>query len=187
MKVNGVTTLINCSDSEAVFNWHEFGPIYLNAGEQTISISSIGKVDVDELVFYSLKENENAVSLDQLFESNALPLSLSYEKVSPVKYNIHVNSSEPFLLIFSDSYHPLWKAYIDNLEVSPTIAYSFVNGFFINKTGSFDVTLYFTGQTYADLGLKISAVTLVAVVAILATPSKVFKRLKNYTRRRARV
>ncbi|MCK4436289.1 hypothetical protein KAU87_05695, partial [Candidatus Bathyarchaeota archaeon] len=87
--------------------------------------------------------------------------------MSPVQYRVNVESSDPFLLVFSDSYHPLWKAFLDNSEVSPVIAYSFVNGFFINKTGDFDVTVYFTGQIYADLGLRISTITFVVIVAIL--------------------
>jgi len=184
--INNITTSINCSSPNAGFRWHEIGPIFLKLGEQMIGISAEGKVDVDEMILYSIKEEESTVSINQLFKYDSTSPYISYKKVSPVEYQVHVNSSEPFLLIFSDSYHPLWKAYIGNLEVSPTITYSFVNGFFINKTGSFDITLYFTGQTYADLGLRISAVTLVVVVAILAIPSEFFKRLKKYTRRRAR-
>jgi len=186
IRMNNITTSINCSNLDVGFKWHELEPIFLKTGEQMISISSTGKVDVDEIILYSLEAEESAIPVNQLFKSNSTSPHISYEKVDPVQYRVHVEASEPFLLIFSDSYNPLWKAYVDNVELSPVTAYSFVNGFFINKTGSFDVTLYFTGQTYADLGLRISMITLVVIVAILATPSKVFERLRNCIRQHIR-
>jgi len=185
--MNGFTASINCSSSNTGFNWFELEPVFLGTGEQIISISAVDKVDVDEIILYSLEGEEGAIPVNQLFESDSISPHISYEKVSPVQYRVNVESSDPFLLVFSDSYHPLWKAFLDNSEVSPVIAYSFVNGFFINKTGDFDVTLYFTGQIYADLGLRISTITFVVIVAILITPSKVFKRLRDSMRRRKRV
>ena len=183
--INNVTTPISCFDSNEEFKWYESEPIFLNAGEQTLSVTAVGKVDIDEIILYSLKDGESAVPLNHLFKSSTAPPSISYEKVNPCKYRVHVKSSEPFLLIFSDSYHPLWRAYIDNVEVSPVIAYSLVNGFFINKTGEFDITLYFTGQTYADIGLKISTITLIAVVACLATPPRIFRKAKEWILKKA--
>ncbi|MCK4436288.1 discoidin domain-containing protein, partial [Candidatus Bathyarchaeota archaeon] len=52
--MNGFTTSINCSSSNTGFNWFELEPVFLETGEQIISISSVGKVDVDEIILYSL-------------------------------------------------------------------------------------------------------------------------------------
>lgn len=180
---------ISCNNPNTSFRWYEIGTIPLDAGEQQINIASwMGNVSIDEVLLYSLHDGEN-IQLDDLFESNppsAIANVTRYEQINPSQYNVQVESAEPFLLIFSDTYHPMWKAYVGDLEMAHVVAYSFVNGFFINKTGQFTITLCFTGQIYADLGLRISAVTLVMAVAILATPSKVFKRLRNYIRRRTR-
>lgn len=183
---NVSTTIQTSSPKAENFKWYEIGPVQLNVGEHSLNMSWIGNLYFDELILYSLKNGEKAGQLDSLFQSSATPV-ITYQRINPCKYSVQVSSDEPFLLVLSDTYHPLWKAYIGNLEGAPhVVAYSVVNGFFINKTGDFDVTISFTGQRYADLGLRISGVTLVVVLAILVTPSKVFKRLKNYIKRRAR-
>lgn len=179
LRINNVTAAISCFNSSAGFEWYEIGPIYLNVGEQMITLSGIGEVDFDEMIFYLLENGEITISLNRLFKSSSSPPSIRLERVSSCEYNVHINSNQPFLLIFSDAYHSLWRAYIEGTEVLPIIAYSFVNGFVVNKTGEFDIRLYFTGQIYADIGLRVSTITIVAAVAILIVPSGVFRRLRH--------
>jgi len=180
VNINKFVDTISCFSPSQGFKWYEVGPASLNDGEQNITIISTGKIEFDKMILYSLKEDENVLSLNQLFKSSSSGPSISYENINPAKYNVHVNSTEPFLLIFSDSYHPLWKAYVDGVETSPIIAYSMVNGFLINKLGEFDVTLYFTGQTYADIGLKISLATLILVMVAIAIPPSKIERIRKY-------
>lgn len=164
--------------------WYEGGPVYLNSSNHLIEVGADGKVDFDEMIVYSLKEGESMVSVNSLFEAKS-DLQVSYEKINPCKYEAHIeNSNEPFMLVFSEAYHPMWKAYIDGEEMSPIPAYSIVNGFYINKTGNFDVTIYFTGQTYADVGLKISMVALIIVGAMLIIPSKKLKHWGKYIKQK---
>jgi hypothetical protein len=122
--------------------------------------------------------------LDDLFEAKLGP-NVSYKMVDPCRYKVHIEGSdEPFLLVFSESYHPMWKVYVDGEEVSSIPVYSLVNGFYINKTGDFDVTIYFTGQTYANIGIQISLTTLIIVAAILVVPSRKFEQLENYLKQK---
>jgi len=184
VKINNTVATIPCSNSSSKFKWYEIGPVHLGAGNQTISVGGVGKIDFDEMIIYSLKDEEDNVPLSHLFASNPSP-QISYEKINPCEYNVHVkNSTAPFLLIFSEAYHPLWRAYLDGHEISPVIAYSVVNGFYINKTGDFDIKIYFTGQIYADIGLKISIVTLVITIIFIIIPSEAYKRITNYIRRK---
>jgi len=187
IKVDDFTNIIaGYSNSSQGFEWKHVGPIPLDAGSHEIRVRGNGKIDFDQMMIYSLKEKEERPFVGDLFKPKYSPM-ISYKRINPGKYIVHVqNSSGPFILVFSESYHPLWKAYIDGEERSPIPVYSIINGFFINRTGDFDVTISFTGQRYADLGLRISGVTLVVVLAILVTPSKVFKRLKNYIKWRVR-
>jgi len=180
LRTNNNESTISCFSSDSGFQWYESGPVYFNVGEHVISLTGIRKkIDFDEMIIYSLKDEENTPSLSQVFKCNSIVPSISYERENPCKYTIHVDSLEPFILAFSDAYHPLWKVYVNDLETSSFILYSFVNGFLINKTGKFDVTLYFTGQTYADIGVKVSTVTLIAVIVVMSIPSRVFQKLKN--------
>ena len=184
LKINNNDFMIPCTSSETEFEWREFGPVLLDAGEQTMDIYAFGKVDLDAIIVYSLKNGETTLSLNELFKPDVTPTSIAYEKIDPCRYIAHVNSSKPFLLTFSESYHPLWKAYVNDVATSPIIVYSIVNGFFINKTGAFDIILYFTAQTYADIGLKISLATLILVIIAIAAPSGVAKRIKKYIKRK---
>lgn len=185
VKINDFTTTMSYSRSTD-FEWYESSPFSLDVGDQTINISSAHEVDIDKIAIYSLEEGETAVPLNYLFESDSTRPTVNYEKVNPCKYIVHVNSSEPFLLVFSEAYHPMWKAYINNVEVSSTIAYSCVNAFFINKTGEFNITLYFTGQIYANIGIGISVITLSGTIVALCIQSKRLRKLKKYIEQKKR-
>jgi len=168
--------LFSCSsvnDSELV--WQRIDSTFLEVGEHSISISALGKVYLDKIGLYS---SENSTfSIDDFFESELAVNSPSYEKINSCEYIIHANLTEPRLLVFSESYHPLWKAYVDGEETSQVIVNSLANGFFINKTGNFDITLYFTGQRYADFGLIISGGSVVFAAIVVIANSVPAKRL----------
>jgi len=180
LKVDNMTVPLQQAYPTMEAQWYEGGPIHLNRSNHTIEVSALGKIDFDQMFIYSLNGEGDFGFLDGLFEAKPGP-HVSYEKINPCKYEAHIeNSDEPFLLIFSESYHPMWKAYVEGEEISPIPVYSIVNGFYINKTGNFNVTIYFTGQTYADIGLKISTLTFIVVIAYLIIPPKTFKRIKGW-------
>ncbi len=120
--------------------------------------------------------------------------SLTFKRINPTKYAIHIESTQPFFLVFSESYHLQWKLFIDNsttsiesiidykntnvkeglfdLRFNPRdISYTFMtpindkthfiangyaNAWYINKTGSYDIILYFLPQNYFYIGLFIT-------------------------------
>jgi hypothetical protein len=190
LTINNTPTTIQCNGSSNETRLYENGPVYFKAGKQNLTVNATGTVDFDEMTLTLNDEGEFGF-LDDLFKVEQGP-NVSYTMVDPSRYKAHIEgSNEPFLLVFSESYHPMWKAYVDDEEVSSIPVYSLVNGFYINKTGDFDVTIYFTGQTYADTGVQISVTTLIVVAVILAVPSKKFEQLENYikqkTHRKTRV
>jgi hypothetical protein len=186
VELDNFTASIPCENQTSGFNWYEIEPIFLEKGEHNIRVQGDGQVDFDTMAVFSVEENEN-VSLSDLFKSSAeLPI-IDYERIDSGRYNVHVKANIGFFLIFSDSYHPLWRAYVDSVEISPMIADYFVNCFFIDKTGEFDVILYFTGQAYTDLGFKISFITLLAVIVLFAIPSSVFYKIKSRLTKKRRI
>lgn len=65
--------------------------------------------DLDQGQIQFIKEYDNTVlSID----GNAP--EITFQKINPTKYKVHVNASQPFFLVFSESYHPQWKAYIED-------------------------------------------------------------------------
>jgi hypothetical protein len=97
--------------------------------------------------------------------------------VNPCTFRVHVNASEPFILVFSEAYNPLWKASTTEQAFISIPAYSLINSFYINKTGQFTLTIYFTGQTYADIGLITSLVSFTS--SVLALPIVHLKTLRK--------
>jgi hypothetical protein len=132
---------------------------------------------LDKVGIYSASDNVSTI--DDVFNSHLSAPSITYEEVNPCKYIAHVNCTRPFLLVFSESYHPMWKAYVDNQEISPIIADLLVNGFFINRTGNFDVVLYFTGQDIANMGIIISGVGIILVIVVILADSVVGRKIKH--------
>lgn len=183
VKANSTEFEIPCEDAQERFEWCEFGPLYFDVGEQEIEFEAVGNVDLDTLMIYSLKSGENFLSVDNLFGVYASPPNITYEMINPCKYVIHVDGNSPFLLVFSESYHPLWKAYVDDVENSPFTAYSIVNGYYIEKSGKFDIILHFTAQDSADLGLEISSFTFTSILIIVVLSSKPLRPLRRIARR----
>lgn len=178
LRIDNETYSTSVPANESGESWVELGSSVLNAGEHNVSIFASGNVTLDKIDIYSASDGE--LSINDVFKSDVSTSSVTYEEVNPCKYVAHVNCTTPFLLVFSESYNSLWKAYVDKEEISPIIVDSLANGFFINRTGSFDVVIYFTGQDIANVGLVISGgSTIFAVAVVLATsaPAKKAKRI----------
>ena len=102
--------------------------------------------------------------------------------VNPTKYIVEVKNAEgPFILVFSDAFHPEWKAYVRNdtgvgwIEALSAesekhfTANGWSNGFTIEHCEeSCMITLYFRPQSYYYLGSIISLITLLACIAYLS-------------------
>lgn len=51
--------------------------------------------------------------------------SITFQRINPTKYEVKVeNATKPFFLVFSESYHPKWKAYVekDHIKFNGIIA-----------------------------------------------------------------
>ena len=57
--------------------------------------------------------------------------SITFKRVNPTKYVVRVeDATQPFFLVFSESYHPQWKVYIKDEPVEPDrtiVDYSYIN------------------------------------------------------------
>jgi uncharacterized membrane protein YfhO len=124
------------------------------------------------MLLYSLKDGENFADANTLLSSNQTdnPL-ISYEKIDPTKYTVRVNASQPFYLVFSESYDADWVAYIDGQQVTSEYHFTangFANGWYINKTGEYTVTLEFWPQKLFYAGSAISITTFILCTLYLS-------------------
>jgi hypothetical protein len=97
----------------------------------------------------------------------------SYKMVNPTFWKVQINSTEPFMLSFAESYDPLWEARVYKngklVEKSkPVPLYGVINGFWINTTGeNLEIVIRYKPQDYFEIGLIISGTTLAACIAYL--------------------
>jgi hypothetical protein len=83
---------------------------------------------------------------------------VTFTKVNPTEYNVEIVSKEPFFLIFSESFHPGWQAYAQGRKLNNHfIANSFANGWYVEKVGSYKISIKFQPQIYFKVTLLISA------------------------------
>ncbi|MCD6241850.1 hypothetical protein J7K27_10155, partial [Candidatus Bathyarchaeota archaeon] len=177
----------SCYAENLGFEWLNLGSVYLSQGAHEIGVGAEGYVELDLIAVASTKNGKQLNSLGELFQGSFERPAVNFEKLNPCEYRVHAKTEEPFILVFSDAYHPLWRAILDDgTEVKPVNLYHIVNGFFINRTGEFNLTVRFIGQDYVDLGFKISLVTFILVLGLLVIPERTYlkarKRLANLKR-----
>jgi hypothetical protein len=99
-----------------------------------------------------------------MIPSGAKGPAIVYEKLNPTKYVAHItNASEPFFLVFSESYHKDWVAYVNGEQLPDDqhfMANGYANAWYINKTGTYTITLEFWPQKLFYVGSTISITTL---------------------------
>lgn len=86
-------------------------------------------------------------------------LNIMYKEINPTKFLINVNTTQPFILVFSETYHDKWNAYINGQQV-PNEYHFMINGYanawYINNTGSFEIVIEFMPQKLVYIGASIS-------------------------------
>lgn len=126
-------------------------------------------------------------TVNQNKPSNSV-VTITYEKDNPTNYIVHVNASEPFFLVFSESYHKDWVAYVDGQQIPDEhhfIANGYANGWYINKTGAFTITLEFWPQNLFYAGSAISITTLI-LCALYVSKDKIKTIYQKHIKRARR-
>ena len=130
--------------------------------------------------------------------SNLSNTETSFYKVNPTRYAAKVNTDTPFHLVFSETYHSNWKAYIleDGSTSSDTwyewsalltwlieqdqrteitdhyLVNAYANGWYVPKTGNYTIVLEYTPQRLFEIGAIISGITLLVCAGYLVVDFK---------------
>jgi hypothetical protein len=124
--------------------------VYLVDVEKRDKIENIGK----KIILY---RNDKLIgNTDIKAEKNNNVKYLEFKKIRPSKWIVKVNSTAPYTLVFSNSYHPMWRAYVNGKEYKSIPSYYFINSFQINETGKHEVIIEFIGQKIQNISLIIS-------------------------------
>jgi hypothetical protein len=136
--------------------------------------------------------NQNQFST--LFGAEILPpakISM-YKNYAPTKHVLNItNATSPFILSFAESYDNLWSysitdAYNNNVlqgfnSTTRSIPlYSVVNGFLVNKTGNYTLTLEYQPQEwFVQAGIASLAALIVGISVIFLSQSRKFSKLNR--------
>ncbi len=96
---------------------------------------------------------------------------ITFVQNTPTKVTAHIsNATTPYYLVFRETYDPHWAAFYSNgteVNQSDHIAVNgFANAWYMNKTGNYTVTLYYTLQTDAWVAWAVSFAALFATIGI---------------------
>ena len=156
-------------------NWAESSTIYLSSGYHNITIIS-PYLQLPELLAISTKNFKDVT--DQ-----AIAYSVGNSGNSEYALNIP-SGTKPVFIMLSEAYADGWSAYTNGRELPHFYAYSFLNGYYLNNSGSSFVSVRYDGQRYlviAWLGLSVFFVTLLVGIADIYFEKKsVHKRFTTF-------
>lgn len=94
---------------------------------------------------------------------------VTFTRVSAEEYHVSVRGAKkPFVLVQSESHDPLWVAsYSDGGQVEPIPMYATINGYPIDRTGDFELTVRYLPQDWFRAGFAITILTLLACALYL--------------------
>lgn len=155
-----------------------YGSDILDLGDASFStlISEIvnGSFSIENTSVYitnisGLYNDSNTINATQI--SNFSQPNVSFVEDTPTKVTVHIrNATTPYYLVFRETYDPHWAAFYSNGTAVPSRDHIAVNGFanawYMNRTGNYTVTLYYTLQTEAWLAWGVSFAALFATIGI---------------------
>ncbi|GFP25091.1 hypothetical protein HKBW3S43_01139 [Candidatus Hakubella thermalkaliphila] len=149
-------------------DWVGLGAIRLTSGNHSIKITSQG------LPINDVKINNNLVLHLERKQDKPDPPGISFRKINPTRYVVEVKgAASPYLLVFSESFNPAWRAYVVDKETGrreriPDDRHFWVNGYanswWVDKLGDYQIQVEFWPQRLVYWGAVISVITLIASV-----------------------
>lgn len=133
-------------------------------------VKSSTKQEVSELPSIDVNQGEVLVDVENLppLESDSV-ISISYKRINPARYIVHIKNQSPFILVFSELFNDAWQASYQNKNFPHFRSNFYANGWLIDKTGEFDITLEYLPQRLLEAGEKVSLISysLVVLISIL--------------------
>jgi hypothetical protein len=172
----------------------------LEQGTYEIGIYSDSSTDLDAVLVYQIDDEKSSSNANNKNDSESLSNPFSkdkppaiiaeYKKINPTKYEVEIrNATRPHMISFAESYDPQWIARTisddnensnenNNFKTNSIPLYSIINGFYINKTGSFKLIIEYQPQEWFLHGGALSLGVLLAILVIFIIGVKRFRLQK---------
>lgn len=103
---------------------------------------------------------------------------VTYSVASPVSYEVRVqNATSPFVLVFGNTFDSGWELEYDGSAAEHLLVYGFANGWLIDKSGSFNLRIYYAPQRMFTVTAVLWFVGLAIPVSLLTFD--MLRRRKN--------
>jgi len=202
---NNMKSNFSLSEKSSELKWlFSNSSFFLKEGSYELEIYSNSQTDLDSVIIYDIGSVDIFGKTRDTDDGNIFspgvstsPTISEFVKLSPTKYNLEIkNATQPFMLTFSESYDPQWIAYLSKdhtnessidkedaiFKTGSVPLYSIVNGFYINKTGNYTLTVEYQPQEWfiqagmASLIVLISALGILLFVRFLKNSAKIKPR-----------
>ncbi len=145
------------------FTWTYLGPAHLSS-RTTVALEGIGRVGLDSIAIYPLTPSPSSTVHPPLPSTGHSAKLLEFHMIDPTSWELTVNSPTPLVLVFAESYDPLWTATIEGTSLPSEPLYSLVNGFQFPQSGLLKIRLEYHLQNYLSYGAAISGISLVVLL-----------------------
>lgn len=122
-------------------------------------IQSFSSQQISELVSVDVNKGEVLIDSKDIrsLESDSL-VDISYQRINPARYIVHVKNTAPFILVFSELFNDAWEASNQNTFRHFRTNF-YANGWLIDKTGDFDILIEYLPQNLLEVGERISVIS----------------------------
>jgi len=113
----------------------------------------------------------NITRWDELDKRMLMPEDFVWVELSPIRYEVHVKTNGPFILVFLENYDRTWKVYVNGILVPEINHYrvnGFANGWLINAKGKLTITIKYEPQDLLVLSLIASTILPIFLLMFLS-------------------
>ncbi|MGD0996366.1 MAG: hypothetical protein ABR909_12690 [Candidatus Bathyarchaeia archaeon] len=158
----------------------------INGGVDNLvsSLSTNNYTTTDFALFSSdqLSPSENL----QIKECSSIQNSnniINAKELNPTEYTVQVNASSPFFLVLGQNYDSGWQASVNGKNMGQHLVVNgYANAWYINKTGTYTITLEYQPQNLFYAGIAISIIALIVCVMYLSK-NKIKNIYKKYAKK----
>ncbi len=156
-------------DNNANLNWRVAEAVSLERGPLPIHIQTGGTTVIDAFILYT---HSAVPTPDLLFQETHPPAEIHYEQVDPTRYRVRVHAERPFILALAETYDPLWTASAPGMNISSIPLYGVINGFHIDRVGTYEILVEYQAQQWARIGALFTFITLIGTGLIFMVLAK---------------
>jgi|GEM_PF-1949894 len=142
-----------------------------------IGYNAIYEVNYTYPVIYATTLPSGSTNYTSLYSFYPPPIQtgiIEWTEINPTLFKVSViNASKPFVLVLSTTYSNNWKIY--GINAKHITVYSYANGWIINKTGSYQIEIFYP-TTLTKVVLSLQFIGIIVPILMLSISVYLIKR-----------